>query len=77
MSARSLIDSNEVFKSEKINARNECPDGKVSEPVCVEKLYGRWQPLHRFEKPPYRVVHQLNYSYRGLQCKCRWILSRR
>ena len=38
MSTKSLMDSNEVFKSEKINARNECLDGKVSDPVCVEKI---------------------------------------
>jgi hypothetical protein len=38
ISARSLIDSNEVFKLEKIYARSECPDGNASEPVCVENI---------------------------------------
>ena len=32
------MDRSDVFRSNKIYARNECPDGKVSEPECVEKM---------------------------------------
>ena len=38
MSARSPIDSSEVFKSEKMCALSECPDGRDKLPVWVETI---------------------------------------
>ena len=38
MSTKSLMDNKEVFNSEKIWARNKCPDGNINEPVCDENI---------------------------------------